>query len=856
MVTQEKTTTGLDILHHHLCDLTICKAQSVYYPLVCSMPLCPYIPQPCNLTFRFFTNVITVPSARTTSANEQVHTDRIRLINAEADEPNTPSNSKAAEDITTMEQLGEETAKELGPVLEQIMQDLINCSTLKVHQNNAEQEFNKRSAEFKASENLHEKFPAMAETQTRSKARAESSLNAITEKVGVIESSLNSLATQSVAQIIPRILAATHRERQEPQWKESQLRAEELARNCEDFRKQLEDAQKHSKAQELLVENLKKSHDEKNRSFEDRFGAFHKRFEELQKRSETQEHLMNDLQKSHGELQKSNNELHKSHEQLEGMFSKLSDECQRLKVEESRAILALEARLDKVATQMSDENKLSGTLSELQRDVYKLDNRLRVAETQKSSIPPTPPLDSAALSIISQLDNKTIPALGASVSRITARCSALEETLSALQKWKEGQDGNPAISGVRDTPMDYETLKREILEVADDKQSAADEVTSQVFTQLWTAVGENENRLKAVERSSADMKTTYGPLVALPEQVQQLTASLAQRDKQQVDETTTNVLDSIRLRPERLPLEAIESQILKGIEAKLEPVSKAVFHSVNDKLEAHTDGINALERRLNNINTRNMAMFIIGQIESLYPDVRNVQDFISDHRANFNRVEVSLKDTTGILNTVQTQVGALEGRISKTSSSDNILQSIRGELDTLTRTVSKIQGAASSAKLISDTTKEEVIAAKNNNTKFQEDIAGEMGSFRIDLEEVKTAVQNIKAKAILSARDRSSVALPSRSVSASTATGPAQATSGRFESPNAQPFASGSQGNKKRKLNGAPPSAATGTLQTPNGSSKKKKKKKQLTVDKVEEHDSEGSNFEPRRPTISDEDEI
>jgi hypothetical protein len=843
----------------------------ILYPL--SYPLQLYIPMCAN--------VIAGSNARCATTNG----DHPHRLSSDKADHSTKSNSTTLGDVTTMAHEGEAIAKGISPLLQQLIEEVTDCSALKMRKAVAQREFDKRQAEFNCSAEMHERFPATREAQTKSKARAELDLKSISEEVGTKKSVLSDLASQSFSHIIPHILAASAQSGRQA-WQE---RIKVLERKCEDFRKESDNHKR-------VMGDLQKSHEEKDKLFEDRLRDLQDRFEESERRSEAKqratEYLLKDQEDKYRVLEESYSKLSdecghtkailtkdcqpqiasaiarviqseaitntlsrdlvatrelagqledsvardlrpkleklshipehiailprlRSHldmvrkesgnsskdlarhlkniEQLGGYYEKINGfdrilngtgspyskglsanvnelinqkeseaaRSQSLKqLEERLNTSAFETRLDKVESQISEVKTLSATLSELKGDVANGDSKLRVVEAQKSPAPTTPSID-------------------------------------------------------------FETLKSEILEIVEMKQAAGDSVIAGISTRLQTAIDVHRDRLEAVEKNCSDMKTVYDPLTTVPAQVERLKTSLDSRGTQ-LDEATDKIFDSIRLRPELLPLAVIEGHILKAIENKLDLISKFDSQAMFDQLEANAEALVAVDRRLNNLNTKHMAMFIIKQMEGIYPDARNV---------------------TTLLNELKTQVEALETRILPSSSNEKSLQLLRGEVDKLALNIGKAQGVANAAKKLGD-----AAATQAETTKLQNDIAEELGSFRLDLEEIQRLhgtveklqeglkkLQEAKAPAIISAAQRAP-------------------TSARLGQSQPHPFVQDDRGHKKRKLNSS--LLSTGrrqSLKVPNGGPRKKRHK--FGIYEVDEDDSEDSTFEPNQPSISDDEE-
>lgn len=912
-------------------------------------------------------NVKIAPNARTPST-ESIQPDRAHRSPIKDDENSRSSRPSAGtqDNNSTMGHPAEEAARELGLLFQQIIDESTDFAALKMRKSVAQKELERRAADFKSSESIHAKFPATAETQTRSRDRAERAYRAICEEVDVKKSSLDNLALQSVARFVPRMIAASTDSRQST----SQLRLEELERKCEDLQNLFEEKKKY-------MENLQKSHEDKYQSLHDQYSKarddwgktkltltkdvqpqllsavertnktehaiqalkqdlasarvltnqiakdvdtakqkttqlseqippdLEPKLEKLNSLSERVDKFPNlrlDVDKIKEESGKSTKDLlrHiKNIELLGGYYEKIDrlsytvygtdtpysegligtvTQLAKLKEDQATTIQTLstlegrldgsplESRLIKVEKLVSHATSISETLS--RTNIPTLEHKLREVEDRDPQPPTTTLLDSGTLSRISAIEIQIIPALSKSISQLSDRCGTIQDDMismktkmSALERQGNTEnEGNDPTYGVQTRSdvaagpqIDFETLKSEILEVVEAKQEAVDGVIEGISTQFQSAINDSRRRCEVIEKSCSALKANYDPIMALAKQVEGLEETFETKIRENLGHAVTGVLDQIRAQPNILPLNLIENQMSKDLVHKLNHMSQQLDHftrSINEQLEANSEGLINLDRRLTNINTKAMAVFILSQMEAMYPDVRNAQSMLVDLTASRRRDEAALDNITRSVDALKTQVYALETRAPQSNLDEKTLQSLRGEIDELSVHISKIQEAANDAKEAADTANDVIAKVQIDHSNLQLDIAKEIGNFRIDLEEMRDQ-QQAKAKTPPvfnphSAALRSSAASPSRTMSAGN---PSRVAADLFGLAPRQSSLQVDRSHKKRKLNSSlPPAGAARAVKVLNGTSKKKRRRVGL-----DEDDSEDSTFEPNQPSVSDD---
>lgn len=872
---------------------------------------------------------VEVGSGTHTPNSGSPHPDRIPLIvrNDAVDRLSRP-NSRNQSPTTPVvdEPPREDVAKELGILFHQIIEEATNFSVLKIQKDAAQKEFDKREADFKKSEPIHERFPATEETQKRSKDRAEKALKAISEKVEQKDSSLKELAKRSAARIAPHIVAS----RGKP---DAQSRVEELEKKCQVLQEQLGNQAK-------LIENLRKSHEERYKSLEDNYVKARKdwgytksaqaNFErdcrpqladalngltttetdikvlKAQLITQVPKDLKQKLEKLNGLSERVDKfpNLRLDVDKLKQESSKIAKDLEKLSLEQTKLreelvqLKAIEANMTKFpAKGVSFKEGSNSPVLESRREVENqlpnvstADGRSRVLEPPTTSTPSS--LVGIEPNLLAKIKShveatatlkKSITEHHESVSRDILE---IKQTIKSIEKREIDTRAPQRLTDLErrlsstttPTPsmsmaasgVDFDTIKNEILEVVEEKQAAMDDVVQSISSQWQTAIKDSQIRCTNLEQRCSDIKALYDSLAALPNKLETFQKSLNITIRQQqtdIDDTKLNmagkVADLLRAKPELLPLAPIGDHVVKRFDDKLSKLAKSqqdLTQAVNERLEANTDGLISIDRRLNNINTKDMAVFIIAQMESTYPDVRNAQSALVELKTSLHRDESMIADLNTSLAALKSKVDTLETRVPQNDDDEKAIQSLRSEVDDLILQVPHIRNIANSAKETADTVNGNVATIQMDFNKFQTEIAEEVGKFRIDLEEMKDQ-QQAKATSAPPASvhlnkqspipppippQRQSVILPPRSI----LNGNAARSSPKNSAPGTPQRHSSVQSDgtsKKRKLNGS----STNTPKGSNGVNGAKRKRKY----RLDGDDSEDSTFEPNQPKISDDDE-
>lgn len=331
------------------------------------------------------------------------------------------------------------------------------------------------------------------------------------------------------------------------------------------------------------------------------------------------------------------------------------------------------------------EEQVSVSVSGLRGDVAQLNSRLRGVEERSQPTPSIPSLDSTNQAKLEALETaKKILALDRKVDELSAQVSGMARESSDATKYEL-----------------FGSLKKDLLEVIEEKQSASDNWIDGLANKLENQATSDRDRLSAVEVHVATMDKALPKLIERGAEV-----LLGQNVKQEVNEALKEHRDTMAPAIMKLVTEAIHNAV--------EPL--------NDRVDGIVVAINTLEMRYNNINTKELAMFMISNLETAYPDVRNVQDVLSHCKTQLAHYQGELIRITKVVHGIQ-QTQAAQG-----DAGDKSTQILRGEVDRLTLDLGKVKGT------VDDVRRQRDADHAMNNNRWQQ-MAKEVGRRRLDIEE-------------------------------------------------------------------------------------------------------------------------
>jgi hypothetical protein len=415
-------------------------------------------------------------------------------------------------------------------------------------------------------------------------------------------------------------------------------------------------------------------------------------------------------------------------------------------------------------------------------------------------------------------------ALGSDVIKLQLRVDEVEKKLErdansrAVNSRAVSENGSrasplasvtPAQDGATATPQAaLDALKADILQIVTSQQEAADDAAGEIFTRLQNDSTQLQN----------DIQITTNDLKQF-----QVSLDVTLRQLFEKDSLTEKDVESLK---QQMNIVAKNQQ------------------DFDQRLEISGDAWNSIQKRIDNIATKDMALFILSQMDATYPDLRNWQDTLQALKASYSRLETTIaKGVGGEDKALRDEVNGLAKELVQTSA---------------------IATAANSTATAAKTAADSAIAT---NETFQVDYAAEIAGLRVDVNELQEQQkQKVKNSASLQPSPRPTsrqTAAISPSVLNGTNSRPkasAFQTTQRQSSMQSEP---GSGSSRKRKMNNGSisdiklenikGSKANGAGAGAHGSPKAKKRK---GVEVVASDADEDEEFEVAAPRIDDDDEL
>jgi hypothetical protein len=678
-----------------------------------------------------------------------------------------------------------DAAKEFGELFYKLIEEATDLAALKTQKGAAEKEFNRRDNDFNKTKGNHEKFPATEEVLKRSKESAKKALLSIGEKCKEKDTMLKDIVVQGTARILPRLLGSGGQDRS------LRLQVDSLEKRCQEIECQVRDQRSFIEDQRLARESLDEKYKvllektsgydkniedikresvkttrtvselsdripedlkpkldslltcidqleaanagkakeepmsiaiskalaDSNKTLED-YGHKLQTLDTYVRGNGTKPGLTSHISSLVGEQSAFREELNKAHLNWTSVVERVAaveNQASRLDtVEKKCANIPSNVELvdfrKRISILESQSNGAIVDLAEVGSQLNEAKKRLDVVERQPLS--DTSTVEKKLLAEVERLagleDRLNVLEMQSHPDTSTAtekqslteveRLMSLEKQISIVEKAR-----SPTTMSTIATPaVDLEALKQECIAVVADMQSASD-----------LLIGGDIDTLKAtVKNIQADMDTRqanfYAPLSALPAKFDALSQSV-----------TENV--------------QAHANYLKQVDTKH---SNWAFGQQNiqqvfdNRIEAVEIGITNLDKRMDLLNTKDMAIYILDQMDSTYPSLRDAQNSLVEHKTSLQRADARFIDIEGSIEALNSQILTLEGLVQQNPADTQANQALRKEVDDLNGRVNTADRLAREAKdAIDALSKKSVDDAKIYGDKF--------GDICYDLEELK-----------------------------------------------------------------------------------------------------------------------
>lgn len=777
-----------------------------------------------------------------------------------------------------------EAANELGQLFYQLIEEATDLASLKTQKGAAERDFARRDSEFNKSKANHEKFPATEEALRRGKDQAKKTLHVISEKCEKKDSTLKDIALQGAARLLSalslekrcqtlekqvrdqqsfienqrserealetkiRIVEtelATVRDRQEQLHSEIRPRVDDAHQNALKSMNDLEDLMQLSlKAKEDLADlsgkipqNLEQRLDnlservsnikglDNSKAKEELSATTGKALAENMKALDDYGQRLQELETYvHGSLNNHLSSVLQStgnfRQELQSTHTQIDSLVKRIKVVEGQYT---RASLDDLRNELNDSNtslkNLETRFFNLPSNMDLVDLRERIAFTESGMTK----LDTLKLDELRNEVNDSRERLGAveKQTRPNMRPSAVEslhagEQIASLERRLSNLESARSSTMAVNTlapEFDYESLKKDIIAIVESMESASD-------SELGGLIDALEKRIEYIEKNIESQQNSYAPISTL-------------------STLNTKLEDLSR----RVQIEPAHGEVLRQMDGKYNQWTsdqQNIQQDINDRIEVVTTGIVNVQKRLDLINTKDLAIHMLDQMDSTYPNLRDAQNTLTQHQSSLRHAEIRLLEMDNTIKALK-----LEGQIMQDLSGDTkTAQALRKEVDALNANVTTAKRLAEEAKDAIDAFSK----GSQDEAKVLGDRFGEIYNRLHELQDQQKALATVSpVKSAKSGLETASPAVENRPFPNGNSTIRGRS---KLDSPISRQ-SSGEPLPKKRRQQGANGLVAPTKPNGAYGSPGRKRKRVHL----ADEDDSDDVDFEPDQPTISDDED-
>jgi DNA repair exonuclease SbcCD ATPase subunit len=666
-----------------------------------------------------------------------------------------------------------ELAKALAKACKHLAEESATLSSFKFRLQDAKRMQDKRTAEFEKSKPHHEKFPDIKESHTLSMSDAGKSVDAITNKVKKQETVLDNLALQTATQLVPAIIARARGDSSSSKDPKDEKKVDEIAKTCAGFKELLERQQqlisdlqrdkdeskkelervekKYQASTEDLIEELAKlktqfqtEFPKEQRKIQDSVETLSKDFEEAKKSAvelKEQFSLISKDMEDHrvkisnignrtldlGIIREQVKKLQDSEEELttlsadltikyEGLSKDFEGLPNKLKDEQSNALVAFETRLQLVELEPQNYSRVVAQVDELEKSIpritldiatktelHALEHRVKLVEN--------PPSD------VSNRESEIRTSLSSRVQELEKLVKPLSEKLKSLEEigifklkisdfqtlaMAHASQGKPSELEKEIKSTDKATMcvdlpyqewngndssKLSFIEAEIEALKAQVEVLegctgSLIEEGISRVTADNKTKLDAVEIRLGNVETNHTTFVP--------TAKGLEREYSNLHDEVENAKTQFKANVAEL-----EKKVALNI-GNLTTTFNIESNKTTNELQALTHTLGALSSRWDTINTRELAQHMLNQLGEVFPNLQSTE-------ATLQGFGASLK--------------ALDGRVSSLSAIQQapsfdagLIQNFRDELDNLTRKLDEAESIAMQAEKVANSASD--IAAK------------------------------------------------------------------------------------------------------------------------------------------------
>ena len=139
------------------------------------------------------------------------------------------------------------------------------------------------------------------------------------------------------------------------------------------------------------------------------------------------------------------------------------------------------------------------------------------------------------------------------------------------------------------------------------------------------------------------------------------------------------------------------------------------------------------------LNTKDMAFFILDQMDSAYPNLRDAQNSLVEHKTSLQRAEARFVDIDKSIKALNSQLLTLASLVQQNPADIQAYQALRKEVDDL-------NGHVNSANRLAREAKDAIDALSKKSVDDAEVYGDKFGDICYDLEELKEQHTALAAK--------------------------------------------------------------------------------------------------------------
>ncbi|KAH8593740.1 hypothetical protein B0O99DRAFT_688572 [Bisporella sp. PMI_857] len=789
-----------------------------------------------------------------------------------------------------------ELTEALSTLFQRIFDEATTVATLKVQKSVAERELLKKESEYHKSKSIYEKFPAVEEANAKGRARTVEVLKAANDKLALQDNVLKGLIVQGATMLAPAILGARNLDL--PQ---SESRIGELEKACSTLESQVQEQGCFIKTQQAALEKSEKQAILLQKDLEaisqrvdinqKVIDGFKESSDRVQKRNlEFEKEALKQINELEGKIDNHSSNINDVRQLLDRTGEDASKSAAAFE-EQSQLAQLYQKKVDELSSehgslssQLSNIAKLEAMHTELKNDILEIKKRsndsaivrrLNDAETKITALAPfqiklealeerstvndakleerifrmekdlkssaeanlaSHPVESLSESIINsealQTIDYRIQTLETRVDNISSRddgivsVAMLDDIREELRSSVQSNRGNPSS-------LDVDGMQKEIMDMVGVIQTETNNLLGTHIDNLKKEVSSLKSQCDPISSLLSTVDTLRQASASHQSTMQQIALDLTNSQKTISATVTSQVLVALRTQPDMLPL-LENSQLGKHIADLRNGIEEQ-----RSRVEAVELNTISLERRMNNINTKDQAQYIVSQVADQYPSLRNAID-TAGLRADTDKLTA--------------RISAVESAQNQNMKDDNALvyAPLRLEVDKLSEKLMKVSSVANTARddilrvsSMANTVKDDIFALTENAETSKKTVARELAASRIAIEAIQSAQNAQQSREASRSNSKASV-------NPSVASGFNGWSNGGAVPAQQRQTSVQSDNSRKRRINGgSSPSGSSRGHHGTNGVGPARKKRKGFGHDP---NDTEDSDFEPLEATIHDSD--